>query len=103
MMQSYPTLDEALIRTTMAIGTALVQWQFIETTMFRLYAHLCGQSDQRAINLIYHSMSLETKMIAITKLVKYRASDSDVVQDWDKISKAMFKQKSYAISSLTGL
>ena len=35
MMQSYPTLDEALIRTTMAIGTALVQWQFIETTMFR--------------------------------------------------------------------
>ena len=32
-------------------------------------------------------------MIAITKLVKYGASNSDVVQDWDKISKAMFKQK----------
>ncbi len=90
-MQSYQTLDEALTRTTMALGTALVQWQFIETAMFGLYAHLCGQSDQRAINLIYHSMSLETKTKAITKLVKYRASD--LVQEWDNIRKAMNKQK----------
>jgi hypothetical protein len=92
-MQTYPTLDEALNRTTMAMGTALVQWQFIEHAMFQLYAHLFGQSDQRAINLIYHSMGLEAKIITITKLVKPRSANSDVVQRWDKISKDIFKQK----------
>lgn len=91
-IKSYEHLDQAYHEITLALGYALTQWQQIEHKLYQLFICLCGRCDQEAITVVFHEMSLETKLKAITELVRYR--DNSFLPTWDTCSKAVFKQKS---------
>lgn len=74
-----------------ALGMALTQWQAVELKIYQLFIYLCGRSDKVALDAVFHEMSLETKMKAITELV--RARDTSKLQAWDTVTKDVFKQK----------
>jgi hypothetical protein len=90
-MKSYPSIDEAFSDMTFTLGLALTQWQNVEFKLYQLFVFLCGQADERAISIIFHEMPLESKMRAITELVRLR--DKKLLTRWDAISKVLFKHK----------
>ena len=90
-IKTHQTLDAAVGEMTFTLGLALTQWQSVEYMLYHLFIDLCGRSDEAALNAIFHEMSLETKMKSITELVRLR--NKDKLSDWDKVSKALFKQK----------
>jgi hypothetical protein len=90
-IKSHPTFDAALVEMTFALGMALTQWQLVEHKIYQLFVFLCGKSDERAINVIFHELSLELKMRAIMELVRLR--DKGFLSAWDEASKAVYRQK----------
>jgi hypothetical protein len=92
-MKTHSTREEALDAMTRALGMALANWQSIEMALFFLYTELCGKTDKSIAGAIFNSMSLETKMMALTALIKVRTSDKKYMQDWDTLFKAFSKQK----------
>jgi hypothetical protein len=90
-IKNYPTLDQAVVDMNFALGIALTQWQGVELKIYQLFIYLCGRSDKAALDAVFHEMSLETKMKAITELVRLR--DATRLSAWDAAAKAVFKQK----------
>jgi len=87
----YPTFDQAVVDMNFALGIALTQWQGVELKVYQLFIYLCGQSDRAALDAVFHEMSLEIKMKALTELIRLR--DASRLAAWDGVAKAVFKQK----------
>lgn len=87
----YNSVDAAHSDMTYALGFALTQWQTIELKLYQLFSYLCGQSDQKAVDVIFHEMDLDSRMRAILELVRLR--DNKQLQKWDEVAKLVFKHK----------
>ncbi len=90
-IKSYSSIDEAFLDMASALGFALTQWQSIELKIYQLFIYLCGQSDRKALDAIFHEMPLEIRMKSITELIRVRVPDW--LSKWDEVSKKVFKDK----------
>ena len=90
-VKPYASVDEAFMDMANALGFTLTQWQVIELKLYQLFIYLCGQSDRKALDAIFHEMPLEVRMKSITELIRIR--DGDWLSKWDAVSKTIFKDK----------
>ncbi|MDO9296536.1 hypothetical protein [Bradyrhizobium sp.] len=90
-IKSYPSVGEAYADVTFALGFALTQWHTIEHKLYQLFVYLCGNSDEKALNAIFHEMPLESRLRALTELVRLR--DEKSLSAWDDVLKQVTKQK----------
>ncbi len=90
-IKSYPDVGQAYSDVTFALGFALTQWHAVELKLYQLFIYLCGRSDQKAMNAIFHEMPLDVRFRALTELVRLR--DEKSLSAWDSVLKKVMKQK----------
>jgi len=90
-IKSYPNIGEAYSDVTYSLGFALTQWQAVELKLYQLFVFLCGDSDRKAINVVFHEMPLEVRLRALTELVAMRAPSQ--AEAWAEVVKKVHKQR----------
>jgi len=74
-----------------ALGFALAQWHTVETALYNLYVYLCGYEDERAVNVVFHEMSVDVKLRAIGALINLR--DSSRSKSWNRLRNDHFSEQ----------
>jgi hypothetical protein len=62
-----------------------------QLTLYQLVIYLCGRSDQKAMNAIFHEMPLEVRFRGLTELVRLR--DEKFLSAWDGVLRTSLNKR----------